>query len=168
MSDGTEHGFLGEEFLTWLWFKMENDGGAFDIDGEEVGVVIHDFIAFAPHEADETEQSLRKGLPTRSAEARAGLRGGRRLRRARLLVARGEDEWMVTLDGPTMGLSGIKIPPDSGDAASAGERSEARIEAFLEIHDVVFAVYAEFLRDRLRPEYLSSTAEQQATWMASA
>ena len=23
------HGFLGEEFLTWLWFKWESEGGEF-------------------------------------------------------------------------------------------------------------------------------------------
>ena len=66
--------YLGEEFLTWLWFRIETAGGTFEVGRNRVGVILDDFIAFAPHEADETEQSLRKGLPTRTAEARAGLR----------------------------------------------------------------------------------------------
>ena len=36
------HGFLGEEFLTWLWFRWENDGGEFTLGGGRVvGVAKH-------------------------------------------------------------------------------------------------------------------------------
>ncbi|HIE70972.1 MAG TPA: hypothetical protein EYP98_12805 [Planctomycetes bacterium] len=30
------HGFLGEEFLTWLWFKWETDGGEFTLSGGRI------------------------------------------------------------------------------------------------------------------------------------
>ncbi len=33
-ADGSEtHGWLGEEFLTWLWFRWETDGGEFTLPG---------------------------------------------------------------------------------------------------------------------------------------
>jgi hypothetical protein len=84
------HGFLGEEFLTWLWFRWETEGGEFTLPGGRVvGVALDDFLSFAAQSDDETEQTLRRGLPTRTAEARTALRQGNRLRKARLLVAEG-------------------------------------------------------------------------------
>ena len=72
------HGFLGEEFLTWLWFRWETQGGEFTLSGGRVvGVALDDFLTFAALNEDETEQTLRRGLPTRTAEARTALRQGR-------------------------------------------------------------------------------------------
>ena len=158
--------YLGEEFLTWLWFRIETDGGQFEVGRQQLDVILDDFIAFAPHETDETEQLLRKGLPTRTVEARAALQSGRRLRRAKLLVARGEDEWSLVVDGPTMGLCAIKTPADSEDASSRTDRNAERIERFLDIHEMVYGLYELFLRDRLRPDYLTTSGEAQAQWMA--
>jgi hypothetical protein len=165
--DGDAQGFLGEEFLTWLWYRVETEGGDFEVGRESIAVLIDDYIAFAPHEADETEQLLKKGLPTRTVEARAGLRSGRRLRRAKLLVARGEDEWSLVLDGPSMALQNIRIPADSEDAANNPvDRKNERVEHFLDVHDLVFGLYELFLRDRLRPEYLATSGAEQAAWMS--
>ena len=168
MSDAAVQSYLGEEFLTWLWFRLEREGGDFEIGRTKIGVLIDDFIAFAPHEGDETEQFLRKGAPTRTAEARAGLRSGRRLRRAKLLIARDDDEWSVVIDGPTMALQGVKIPADSEDAQTPGDRNAERIEYFLDVHDLVFGLYEQFLKDRLRPDYMATSGEAQANWMAGA
>ena len=61
------HGFLGEEFLTWLWFKWETEGGEFTLSGGRVvGIAIDDFLTFGALTEDETEQTLRRGLPTRA------------------------------------------------------------------------------------------------------
>jgi len=39
------HGFLGEEFLTWLWFRWETQVGEFTLPGGRVvGVVIDDML----------------------------------------------------------------------------------------------------------------------------
>jgi hypothetical protein len=63
------HGFLGEEFLTWIWFRWETDGGEFTLPGGRVvGIALDDFLCFAAPHDDETEQTLRRGLPTRTAD----------------------------------------------------------------------------------------------------
>lgn len=166
-TDAASHAFLGEEFLTWLWFRLETEGGEFDLGkGKVLGVVLDDFLAFAPSEQDETEQILRKGLPTRSAEAAAALRGGRRLRRAKLLLAVGERQWSVVVDGPTLGLRSVRLPEDSEEAETPQDRNLERVQHFLEVHDLVGALYHRFLQQRLRPDYLKTAAESQAQWMS--
>ena len=163
----TEHAFLGEEFLTWLWFRLETDGGDFELaGGRSASVSLDDFLAFAPGDDDETEQTLRKGLPSRSAEARAALRHGRRVRRMKLIVALGDREWSLTIEGPTLDLHGVRLPPDPEDAGSREELAAERAAAFFEIRGVVAALYRRFLDDRLRDDYRATSGRAQARWMA--
>jgi recombination associated protein RdgC len=164
----TEHAFLGEEFLTWLWFRIETCGGDFDLGRDRtVGVSFDDYIAFAPRDDDETEHTLKKGSPSRCAEASAALHNGRRLRRAKLILGLGESVWSLTLDGPSMNLLGVKLPEDDPDCESAAERSVDRIRSFLEVQELVAGLYRVFLEQRLEPDYLEHGAAAQAQWMAS-
>ncbi len=166
--DAASHAFLGEEFLTWMWYRLDTKGGDFDVGaGRSIAVAIDDFLAFAPRDDDETEQTLRKGLPTHSQEARTALRNGRRLRKAKLIVAEGPMQFGATLDGTSMCLSGIKLPDDSEDCESQEDRNLERAAHFLHVHELVGQLYDLFLHDRLRPDYLGSSGELQAQWMAS-
>ena len=166
-TEGATHGFLGEEFLTWLWFRWETDGGEYDLSaGRRVGIALDDFLSFAAPSEDETEQTLRRGLPTRTAEARTALRQGRRLKKAKLIVAEGSRQWNCTLDASTMTLGGVRLPEDAEDVESQEDRTADRAANWLALHEVVAAVFGIFLRERLRPGYLADGAEKQAQWMA--
>ena len=158
--------FLGEEFLTWLWFRRDTEGGEFQLGERTVEIALDDFLAFAPGESDETEQTLRKGLPTRTAEARAALRSGRRVRSAKLLVADGNQHWSLVLDGPTLQMSSVRMGEEDSDDTTPRDRSVARAAGFVDVFDVVAGVYELFLRDRLRQDYLATSGESQAQWMA--
>jgi hypothetical protein len=83
-----------------------------------------------------------------------------------VLVAEGDQQWSATLHGATLTLSGVKLPPDSEEAANEQERSEERAGNWLALHEIVLALYREFLRVRLEPGYLKAEAEAQANWMA--
>lgn len=160
--------FLGEEFLTWLWFHLETRGGDFDLPGNrQIGVSFDDFLAFAPRDDDETEHTLKKGSPSRSAEASTALRSGHRLRRAKLIIGQGDLLWSFVLDGPTMSILSARLPADDPETGSAEERSRDRIRGFLELQQVVAALYRIFLQERLKPEYMEQGAADQAAWMAT-
>lgn len=162
------HGFLGEEFLTWLWFRWETGGGEFALPGGRVvGAALDDYLTFAAPSDDETEQTLRRGLPTRTEEARTALRQGHRLRRARLLIAEGPRQWSATLDATTFSLSGVKLPEDAEEAENDADRTADRAANWLLLHEIVHGLYGQFLRERLRPDYAAEGAAKQAEWMAS-
>ena len=164
--DRADLAFLGEEFLTWLWFRLETEGGEFELPGDrEVGVSLDDTIVFAPHPDEETEQTLRKGLPSKSPEARAALRDGHRVRRLRLVLAWNQLQWRFTVDGPTMHLASITLPEDDEEITEASERSRERAANFMLLHELVGQVYREFLQLRLSGTYLDELAPQQAAWM---
>ena len=167
--DGADtHGFLGEEFLTWLWFRWEADGGEFHLPGGRVvGVALDDFLSFAAPSDDETEQTLRRGLPTRTAEARTALRQGRRLRKARLLLAEGSRQWSAVLDAPTLTLGSVKLPDDAEECESDLDRTADRSANWLAVHELLQGLYGLFLRERLKPDYRKTAGEEQARWMAT-
>jgi hypothetical protein len=166
MRAADELGFLGEEFLTWLWFSIERDGGEFTVDGHTVSVTIDDFLAFAPRDDADSEQTLRFGLPTRSSEARAALRNGHRLRRCKLVVAEQATEWTLVLDGPTLAVVGARLPADDPEATTPRARASARIASFVQLDRILRGLYRLFLHDRLRPDYQRTRGTEQANWMA--
>jgi hypothetical protein len=162
------HGFLGEEFLTWLWFRWETTGGEFTLSGGRVvGIALDDFLTFAAPSDDETVQTLRRGLPTRTAEARTALRQGHRLTKARLLVAESSRQWSAVLDAPTLTLTGVKLPDDDEESTSDADRNADRSANWLALHELVQELYGVFLRERLRPDFKKAVAEPQARWMGS-
>ena len=168
MSDGSSHAFLGEEFLTWLWYRLETDGGDFEVDGgRAIGMSFDDYVKFAPAGEDETTQTLRAGTPTRTAEAAAGLRNGRRLQEAKLVLALGDLQWSFVLDAPSMTLRSVKLPDDDPEAEGPEDKSRERAANFVLAQHLVEQVYEQFLELRLQPSYLGELAERQANWMAS-
>ncbi len=165
-SGAETHGFLGEEFLTWLWFRWETDSGEFHLPGGRVvGIAIDDLLTFSAPSDDETEQTLRHGLPTRTEEARTALRQGRRLRRARLILAEGQRQWTATIDGASLQLSGTKLPEDAEEVESDGDRTADRAANWYALQEIVLALYGQFLQERLAEGYLKQGGERQAQWM---
>lgn len=159
------HGFLGEEFLLWLWWKWEADGGGeFSLPGGRyVGIAIDDLLVFAPLGDDDTKQTLAHGMPTRTAEARQALRGGHRVAKARLLIAEGARQWVATIEGATLRVAG-KLLDDESECESAEDRNADRAANWLALHEIVAALFGQFLRVRVG-EGWREEADRMAVWM---
>ncbi|MCA1808773.1 MAG: recombination-associated protein RdgC, partial [Lentisphaerae bacterium] len=88
----------GREFLMWLWFMSEAKGGEVALSGGgKFAVLVEGPLLFDQEEQGET--AIRKGEPLLSAETRAALLSGKKLRRAKLTLARGGEEcWTCAFD----------------------------------------------------------------------
>jgi hypothetical protein len=159
------HGFLGEEFLLWLWFRWETDGGEFTLGGGRViGLAIDDLLQFAPNDDDDHTQTLRHGLPTKAPEARTALREGHRVAKARLIIAEGSRQWTATIEGATLRCS-AKLPEDAEECESDVDRTADRSANWLALHEIVAALFARF-RDRRVGGGWNEEAGRMAAWMA--
>ncbi|MCA8970155.1 MAG: hypothetical protein KDC95_10240 [Planctomycetes bacterium] len=166
MTDRTEHAFLGEEFLTWLWYRSETGRATFTLrDRTEVGVSLDDFLCIGGSE-DETEQTLRRGLPTRSSEATAALASGKRLVKARLILAAQHDEWTLTLDGPRFACASVRRNSAEEATDSPEARDIERIESFVRVGELLDGIYTIFLEDRLQESFSTSTLSEMRSWVA--
>lgn len=101
----------GQDFLTWLWFLIETDGGIFTIpNAGRTGVMIDGPLAFVMEGEGAHETILRNGCPLLSAEAKTALLSGKKLKRACLQFVRENDNWQVTVDADTFVFRRITLP----------------------------------------------------------
>lgn len=157
--------FLGDELLLWLWWKWETDGGEFTVPGGVCGIAIDDRVEFAAG-SDETSMVLRHGLTTRAAEARAALRHGRVPTKARLLVAKGNLQWTVTIDGASLAMGSVKLPEDAEACETTEDVTADRAENWLGLHTIVEHLFDKFMGDRVSMAW-AAKAREIAEWMAS-
>jgi hypothetical protein len=140
-------GFLGPEFLTWLWWRAETEPSFRHADGSEVFIHFDEYLEFRGERAAARRTVLRAGMPAASREARAALRSGKTLAAARILLARGEEEVRFTLRAEELDVASLRLP------APEGETREERLVACLEAQERFLSdldlCYGSFLAVRL-------------------
>ncbi|MBE0582442.1 MAG: hypothetical protein IH612_01625 [Desulfofustis sp.] len=152
-----EKRFVGQEFLTWLWWKSEERGGSVEIP--DIGDII---IVFEKHmllefgEAEYSEKMVCSGLQTELREARTGLRTGKKLEQARLHIVKGDYEWNVTLGATIFEYRSVRPPKTTAsvpDHQASPEETEGmileRIFLFEELVRIVDDLFRLYLRARL-------------------
>lgn len=124
----------GLDFLTWLWFVAEARGGMVKLDKlGDWAVMIEGPLTFVMEGAGAHEMVVRRGEPLRSAEAKAALLAGKKLRRAKVTLARNDQSWTCTLDAPSLVVRGLKLPEgEKLDAVSKFQERMALIDLFKE------------------------------------
>ncbi|MFT5702218.1 MAG: hypothetical protein ACI8ZB_005129 [Desulforhopalus sp.] len=106
-----EKRFLGQEFLTWLWWKSEERGGSIELVGEgDITVVFEKHMLLESGEGESSEKITCTGLQAELQEARTGLQMGKKLEQARILIGQGDYEYSLTLSGALMEFKNVRLP----------------------------------------------------------
>jgi len=147
----------GREFLMWLWFNSEARDGEINLsENGPFAILVEGPLLFDQEEQGET--ILRKGEPMVSAETRAALLSGKKLRRAKLTLAQGEEIWNCTLDADEFIIRGLKLPKT--EAYDVLGKFTERMEHLDKFQCVFTELYKQFVemrdndaaRDTLRKE----------------
>ena len=167
-----EKRFLGREFLTWLVHGIEMDGGCFAVGGAPVELALGDRVVLEGGPAGRARLTV-VGEGDVRAEIGAGLRRGKLLDRARLVLRRGERHWELTLDGGMLVYEGVRCPalgPRNGNGAKDA-RAGFENDLFLRLADVEEAVgvldglFAEFCRLRGASTWATRTLPALRAWV---
>ncbi|MGE4489217.1 MAG: recombination-associated protein RdgC [Kiritimatiellales bacterium] len=155
----------GREFLMWLWFMSEAKGGEVNLpDGGTFAVLVEGPLLFDQEEQGET--AIRKGEPMVSAETRAALLSGKKLRRAKLTLARGGEEvWTCTLDADSFVVRSLKLPKT--EAIDAAGRFQERMEMVDTFRLVFLGLYSTFCKLRDDETSCKALDGEMREWMAS-
>ena len=164
--------FLGREFLTWLVWTIEEGGGRIERDGDIVELQLGDRVTLAGTAADRARLTV-AGTGDLRAEMGAGLRRGKLLDQAKLVILRGERRWELSLDGGLLTYDGLRCPGlGPRDGAEAEDRRAAfENDLFLRLADVDSAValldrlYAEFCRERAASTWRARTLPALRAWV---
>lgn len=168
-----EKRFLGQEFLTWLWWKSEERGGvvALPEDGDIV-VVFEKHMLLEFGEGDSNEKLICRGLQTELQEARTGLVMGKKLEQARIQLVHNDYEWNFTMAAALMEFRNVKLPKTAGpDNANDPEEQEGmvleRIFLFEELVRIVLSLFRVFLKQRVSDQWREELLKMRE-WVALA
>jgi hypothetical protein len=157
-----ENTLLGQDFLTWLWFKTDLDAVLFKLEDNRTFTLHMEQKLSVQGGEGETKATATVTSPAGElSEAKTGLRTGKKVNKAQLLFSMDEDEWLVTVSATDFGMSGLKTPKistkdDEGDDPDAKFLEKIfLLDRCLEMFDVV---YSQFLNLRLSKDWAEESA----------
>lgn len=167
--------FLGREFLTWLWFRADqaNEGQRWaerslgDEDRVDELWFERSFILQNGGEDVQPEKvTLSASDPSETPEAKKALQQGKLLTRITIGFRDSRDtprDYALTIEADSFGISGMKIP-----ALIVAEGDDPFIERMHLIESgqrAVDGLFAQFLRERIAPTFVTKTARSIFQWM---
>ena len=158
---------LGQEFLTWLWFRSETQPLGFkDKEGVPFTLNLEQRIVVQGGEGDNLETASVSGSLSQLREVRLCLRTGKKVTRALVLFEREELAWQTSVIAEDFSLAAFKTPrverePDDDPDASFLEKMYL-MEICLGLFD---ACYQLFLEVRLSNQW-EKEVRDMANWMS--
>ena len=159
--------FLGRDFLTWLWFKSETEGGLFDLgDNGRVELWIDGRITLRSDTDDRMETITCTGENPLLKEARYGLSKDKKITQAHMKLIVGDDVWSFSLDSTWMNFKSFKTPrvvQDQGD-----DPDGLFFEKVLLIEKAVMVmddIFSAFIALRISPEWHSEEIPALRRWI---
>lgn len=169
-----EKRFVGQEFLTWLWWKSEERGGSVELTGKgDITVVFEKHMLLEYGEGDTNEKVICSGLQAELKEARTGLQMGKKLEQARIKIGQNDYEWNFTLAAALMEFRSVKLPKTAGteESGNSAEETEGmileRIFLFEELVKLVTELFREFLQVRVGENWRQELMQIQK-WVSRA
>ena len=167
--DGRNNGeiSIGRDFLMYLWYFGETVGKLQDPDYGEFDLMIEGPLVFAGDDDDRgsAETSVKKGgSPLRSAEAKAAISVGKKLKKAKLTITRLNQIWTGTFDADKFVFSGFKLP--EGEEMNDDEIFAERIENLGVFRTALIGYFKAFAQAMLGDEFEKTQAAIRE-WAAS-
>lgn len=156
---------LAGEFYAWLWWRSEVQGSAFDLPAPvgSVDVWVDERLAFRNADEGRVSAVMTGDNPAGTLEARAALAGGKVLHEIRVGIRREDREYLVTLKGPAMHMTALKLPQvvTEGDAELVFER----IHLYDEVCFVLASLYRQFAEIRCGAAWQEEVVPGLQDWL---
>lgn len=157
---------LASEFYVWLWWASEVRGSHFTLP-DPVGAIdlwVDERLAFRSANDTKVTAVMTGEAPSTSLEARAALAGGKVLQELRVGIRRDDREFTVTLKGPAIHTTGLKLPQVVSEGLE--EILYDRMFLYQELNLVLAALYREFAGERVSEVWEAETLPALKKWVA--
>lgn len=146
--EGETKEFLGQEFLTWLWYQGEvNEWTIYFAEADRVTYAMDELLTLEPEDPTSCRHKLSGPVPVNSPEAQIGLKEGKKATMARIILGYQEREWTVTCHGENFQFSSLKLmKPTTADAEQRFVELAEDLEEAMSLFD---RIYELFLKIRL-------------------
>ncbi len=148
------------DFLMWLWYYSETTGKLQHPQFGEFDILIEAPLTFSD-EGDAKgagEVTVKKGdAPLRSAEAKAAVLVGKKLKKVKLSLTRDKQIWTGTFDAAQFAFSSFKLP--EGEAMNDDEVFAERVQNLIIFREAVALYFKKFADAMLGMEFPKFEAE---------
>jgi hypothetical protein len=162
--------FLGNEFLTWLWYVIESEPDHLRrIDENLTALELGNRLVVQNHRQQTTETVTIRGDEAGMEEGILALKKGALVAEINLTYRSGDQTWHFSLKGEDLQLSGLKVPQTA--PVESGEDIEGAVieKAALcqRSIDLIDGLYFEFLRLRLDDLWTAKVLPRMRGWIGS-
>lgn len=160
--------FLGHEFLTWLWFLMENDRLLLQKEVAELtSLEVGNRIVLENRLSEGVETIIIKGDDAGLEEGMIALRKGAVVTEMHLIYTAGDHQWQFNLKGESFNISSLKTPK-TGNIESEQELEGALLERvyfFERVIELINILYKKFIQIRISSEWKDKTVPEIGKWI---
>ncbi len=162
--------FLGNEFLTWLWFMIETDQNRLcRYDPDLVSLNIGSRLVLENTRNNAKETITIKGEDANLEEGLLALKKGAVVTEIHLSYKAGAQHWQFSLKGESLNISNLKLP-ETGPVETPEDLEGAVIEkAYLmeKVIGLVSNLFSHFVKLRVSDEWRNQTVSRIRKWASS-
>lgn len=162
--------FLGEEFLTWLWFVIEKNQNLIkNFDPDFAALEVGNRVVFENRRKKSAERVTIKGDGASLEEGILALKKGALVTELNVVYTSAELMWQFTLKGESLSISTLSIPPTG--SAESDEDIEGVVLEKLFLYDkamqLLEKLYSHFAKLRLSETWHSKESSRVRKWIQS-
>lgn len=163
--------FLGDGFLTWLWYVIENDISINELTGikdKQLIIKIGNSIVLENSLGDDAKEKISiKGDDAGLEEGTMALKKGAVVTEINLNLKIDEAEYKFTIKGESMNITGLKTPP-AGKIEGPDEVEGAVLEkTYLcnALFEIVDALYTTYIKKRISDTWTTQDLQAMKDWV---
>ncbi|WP_027180408.1 hypothetical protein [Maridesulfovibrio bastinii] len=165
-----ENTLIGQDFLTWLWFKSEIVNGMFETaDGEKFMLYLEHRISVQGGDGENVDTATVSAASGNMSEALQGLKTGKKVTRAQIKMEIDENLWQTQVKAEDFTFSGLKTPKVEMKTEEGDDPDGKFLEKIYLIEKCIAlfdAVFLEFIKLRISPEWKDEVSKFRS-WLRS-
>ena len=160
--------FLGDEFLTWLWYMIDNHPEELmKVDNQLLALEIGNRIVLENRRRDSLEKITIKGDQAGLEEGLLALKKGALVTELNLIYRQADKQWQFNVKGESLNISSLKVPdiarPETTDDLE-GYVLE-KIYLYQKVIDFMEALFKRFIRLRVSSVWPQTTMRAIKQWL---
>jgi hypothetical protein len=141
--DETSRDFLGNEFLLWLWYYLDNEADTLHLaDKSEVALMISRSLMLECPRGQTGRETISSDGPNRLPEARRAIQAGKLPRKVGLTLVRHDQAYELNLSAEQLAVGGCKMPaPEESEERARLVERVGQVRHLIETLDLIFDAF---------------------------